>query len=208
MVNLTGFNKMTEILSKNIQIDSCNIHFLEAGNAENITVLLLHGMKFQAETWQELGTLECLAEAGFHAVAVDMPGFGKSPSCSLDQGVVLEQFLQQTGFHKIVLVGPSMGGRIALEFTIHYPSHVHGLVLVGSVGVEENKNNLSAVNVPTLIVWGGEDQVSPMANCELLHNSITGSQKIIIDGAPHPCYLDNPDKWHGELITFLTTIAG
>ena len=199
---------MAEIISKTIKIESCDIHFLESGNTENKTVLLLHGMKFQAETWQKLGTLKCLVEEGFHAVAVDMPGFGKSPACSLEQDEVLEQFLLKTGFTKIVLVGPSMGGRIALEFTINHPSHVLGLVLVGSVGVEENKNNLSAVKIPSLIVWGGEDQVSLMSNCELLHNSITGSRKIIIDGAPHPCYLDNPDKWHGELITFLTTIAG
>ena len=97
-------------------------------------------MKFQAATWQELGTLKKLAEAGFHAVAVDMPGFGKSPSCSMEQDALLEQFIQTADLNDVVIVGPSMGGRIALEFTINHPEHIKALVLVGAVGVAENKN--------------------------------------------------------------------
>ena len=30
-----------------------------------------------------------------------------------------------------------------------------------------------------------------------------GQGKIIIEGAPHPCYLDKPDTWHAELTYFL-----
>jgi len=195
---------MTEIISKTAQINSCDIHFLEAGSKDNRAVILLHGMKFQAATWEETGTLQKLAEAGFHAVAIDMPGFGKSPACSLDQDTVLKHFIRDRG-QRDFLIGPSMGGRIALEFAINHPSSLAGLVLVGSVGVQENRNRLAAINTPTLIVWGSEDQISPIANCELLYTSIPGSRKIIIDGAPHPCYLDNSEIWHRELIYFLNT---
>lgn len=195
---------MTEIVSKTAQVNSCDIHFLEAGSKDNRAVILLHGMKFQAATWKETGTLQKLAESGFHAVAIDMPGFGMSPACSLDQETVLLDFIRDRG-QRVILVGPSMGGRIALEFAINHPSSLAGLVLVGSVGVQENRNSLTAINTPTLIVWGSEDQISPMADCELLHTSIPGSRKIIIEGAPHPCYLDNSEIWHRELIQFLNT---
>lgn len=36
-------------------------------------VLLLHGAKYSAQTWQDLGTLVLLADAGFRVAAVDLP---------------------------------------------------------------------------------------------------------------------------------------
>jgi len=198
---------MTEITTNKIITNSCEIHFLHAGEPDKTAVVLLHGMKFQAATWQELGTLKRIAEAGFQAIAIDIPGFGLSPACSTEQDKVLEAFLQELGQKKVILVGPSMGGRITLEFTINHPELVSALVLVGAVGVEENRNNLSSINIPTLLVWGSEDQISPLTNCKLLQSSITGAKKIIIEGAPHPCYLDNPDTWHTELMNFLSSVA-
>ena len=198
---------MIEITTNKSKAGSCEIHFLSAGNPDNTTVVLLHGMKFQAATWQELGTLERIAEEGFHVIAMDMPGFGLSPTCSAEQNKMLESFLQEIGQQKIILIGPSMGGKIALEFTINHPERITALVLVGSVGVEENSNNLSSIDVPTLMIWGSEDQISPLTNCEILLSSISGSKKIIIEGAPHPCYLDNPDTWHTELMNFLNSLT-
>lgn len=196
---------MTDIISKTKKIGFCDIHYLEAGNTKDQTVILLHGMKFQAATWQDLGTLEQLTNAGFHAIAIDMPGFGKSPACEIDRNTVLSQFIEETG-KNTVLAGPSMGGRIALEFTLKNQNDLNGLVLIGSVGVQENKDELHTINIPTLIIWGSEDQISPLENCELLHSSIAGAKKIIIDGAPHPCYLDNSEIWHRKLLNFLKAI--
>ena len=42
------------------------------------SVLLLHGASFKAETWRQIGTLDILPKEGYHAVAVDLPGFGDS----------------------------------------------------------------------------------------------------------------------------------
>jgi len=199
--------QMVEITTNRSTAGSCEIHFISAGSPDDTTVVLLHGMKFQAAIWQELGTLEHIAKAGFHAIAMDMPGFGLSPTCSAEQDKILDTFLQEIEQKKIILIGPSMGGRIALEFTINHPERISALVLVGAVGVEENRNNLSSIDIPTLLIWGSEDQISPLTNCEILLSSISGSKKIIIEGAPHPCYLDNPDTWHTELIHFLNSLT-
>ncbi|CAM9847682.1 unnamed protein product, partial [Ectocarpus sp. 13 AM-2016] len=43
----------------------------EAGAVRN--VLLLHGAKFSAQTWQDLGTLSLLATNGFRVAAVNLP---------------------------------------------------------------------------------------------------------------------------------------
>jgi abhydrolase domain-containing protein 14 len=166
-------------------------------------VLLLHGMKFNAATWQELGTLEKLAGAGFHPVAVDMPGFGESPVCDKDQDEILSAFISQGELNRPVMIGPSMGGRIALEFAVNHPGILGGLVLVGAVGVEENRERLAEIDIPVLIIWGGEDRISPLANSDILLESIKGAERLVIDGAPHPCYLDQPDRWHGAVLDFL-----
>lgn len=40
----------------------------------HVSVLLLHGMAFTSETWQNLGTIGTLAQMGYRVVAVDIPG--------------------------------------------------------------------------------------------------------------------------------------
>jgi len=197
---------MIDITSKNIDAASCCLHCLEAGSPVEKDVILLHGMKFQAATWQELGTLEKLAAAGYHPVALDMPGFGGSAACEVDQDKVLAEFIRQVELDRPVLIGPSMGGRIALEFALNHPGILGGLVLVGAVGVEENKDRLSEIDLPVFIIWGGEDQISPISNSEILLKSIKGARRLVIEGAPHPCYLDQPDKWHAAILDFLGSV--
>jgi len=191
--------------SKQIALSGCKLHYLEAGSSHKPTVVLLHGMKFQAATWEQLGTLNKIAEAGFHAIALDMPGFGSSPPCDLPPGSVLAEFFQQLGLQSPILVGPSMGGRTSLEFALDHPALLGALVLVGSVGVAENQERLAQLKLPLLIVWGSEDQIAPPAHADLLHKAVAGSTKVVIDSAPHPCYLEEPEKWHDTLINFLAT---
>ena len=68
---------MTTIIEKQLDCGAHPIHTLQAGPSTGQAILLLHGMKFQAATWRENGTLETLANAGYRAVALDLPGFLK-----------------------------------------------------------------------------------------------------------------------------------
>jgi abhydrolase domain-containing protein 14 len=198
---------MSDILTNNITVGSCALHLLVAGKQGARDIVLLHGLKFQAATWQELGTLDVLAENGCHAIALDMPGFGKSPTCVEEQDTVLSGVIDRKTAGKPVILGPSMGGRIALEFAIAHPQQVSALILVGAVGVEENRKRLAEIKVPTLLVWGGEDRISPLANSDILLAEIAGSARTVIKGAPHPCYLDQPDTFHAAVLDFLDSLS-
>lgn len=197
---------MMPIQENDITIDGAVLHCLDCGNPGDPAVILLHGMKFRAETWRELGTLEVVAGLGRRVLAVDMPGFGKSPASEVEPVEALARLLRHLELEQVVVVGPSMGGRIALDFAIRHPQRVAGLVLVGAVGVEENRAGLAAIVAPTLIVWGAEDQISPLTNSDILLAGIKNATREIYPDAPHPCYLAQPERWHTSLKTFLTSL--
>ena len=194
---------MAEIISRNVSVGECTIYSLETKNRQGHDILLLHGAKFQAGTWEELRTLDRLDGAGYRPQAIDLPGFGKSPRCAVAPERVLQVFIEEQELSCPVLVGPSMSGRISLDFALKYPELVGGLVLIGAVGVRERSEQLDAIRVPCLILWGSNDTVSQLANARLLHEKIPGAELRIFDKAGHPCYLDQPDLWHEELLAFL-----
>ena len=193
---------MTTIESYTIDINGCPIYSLQGGDSAKPTLFFLHGKAFQADTWQELGTLQASIEAGFAVIAIDLPGFGKSPDADIAPGTVINRVLEETGLQKVILVGPSMGGKIALEFSLEYPGKITGLVLIGAVGVEENKELLHKLPESTLIVWGENDQISAPTNGKLLNERIDGSTLVTFQGAKHPCYLEQPELWHRTLLDF------
>lgn len=198
---------MAAITDQLFDLDGCLLHALACGPSNGLPVILLHGMKFQAETWRELGTLDVLAEAGLRVCAVDMPGFGKSGASGVAPGEVLRRLYRHLDLRKAVLVGPSMGGRIALEFAIAQPELIAGLVLVGAVGVEENRAGLARITAPTLIIWGEDDQVSPLANSDLLLAGLSRAERQVYPQAPHPCYLGQRERWHQSLTTFFQQLC-
>ena len=198
---------MPTLTTRQIDLDGCTIHCLESGDPAGRAVVLLHGMKFQAETWRELGTLAQLADQGLRVLAVDLPGFGRSPANPCAPGEVVHRQLDKLDIDRAVLVGPSMGGRVAMEYAIAHPERLAGLVLVGAVGVADNRADLGRITVPVLVVWGSEDQVAPLADSDTLLTELPRARREILDGAPHPCYLDRPERWHEVLRTFLTSLA-
>lgn len=193
---------MSQLVDEIIDFDEYSIHIKKAEAARK-SLLFLHGMKFNAQTWATLGTLEIVQNEGFGVCALDLPGFGESPQADVAPVQVLKQVVLNQKLDKPILVGPSMGGKVSLDFAIAHPELVGGLVLVGAVGVEDVADHLADIKVPTLIVWGSEDAVSPLVNAHTLDRAIPDSALVLIQGSPHPCYLDQPDIWHWELTSFL-----
>ncbi len=198
---------MQSIQNKTISIDGVSVNTLQAGNFSGATLLFLHGKAFQADTWMELGTLHAAVDAGFSVLALDLPGFGKSPEAALAPENVILGCMQTTEIDKAIVVGPSMGGKIALEFSLNTPERVNGLVLIGAVGVDENRDRLSELPASTLIIWGENDQISNPTNGRLLHKSVPGSELVLFKGAKHPCYLEQPALWHETLLKFAQTVT-
>lgn len=194
---------MTEIVEHRIPFRDGEVHCLSERSGSKGDVVLLHGAKFSSETWRELHTLDTLAGAGYRAHALDMPGYGSSPSSSAPADTVLREALQHLAPEGAVLVGPSMGGRFCLDLYFSSPQWVRGLILVGTVGVGAYRERFREIAVPCLLVWGSEDTVSPPDNAHFLEREIPDAELFMLEGARHPCYLDRPADWHERLLAFL-----
>jgi pimeloyl-ACP methyl ester carboxylesterase len=62
---------------------------------------------------------------------------------------------------------------------------------------------MGEITHPTLVLWGEEDRVFPLAVGEELHQTIKGSQFIRIPKAGHIPQWERPDLVNQELITFI-----
>ncbi len=69
-------------------------------------------------------------------IALDLPGHGQSRGEALedvpDWASFLEEFIDTLSLAPVVLVGHSLGGAIALEYSIRHPRRVEGLALIGA----------------------------------------------------------------------------
>lgn len=59
------------------------------------------------------------------------------------------------------------------------------------------------VTIPTLIIWGENDAVAPLAYGKKLHQAIRDSQLAIIANAGHFCFLEKPEECANTMQTFI-----
>jgi pimeloyl-ACP methyl ester carboxylesterase len=121
-----------------VSVLGVNMHYQDTGPSKNvIPILFLHGFGSSLQTWDTWA--QALSD-DYRVISVDLPGFGLTgadPSgIYTDQRSVevLEAFLKALQIPKVVLVGNSMGGKIAWQFTARYPNQVSKLVLISPDG--------------------------------------------------------------------------
>jgi abhydrolase domain-containing protein 14 len=195
------------IRSQQGEAGKVKLHWLEAGPPDGLSVLLLHGARFHSGTWRQLGTLEKLAKEGFHAVALDLPGYGASPAPAPGAKLDLLAFIAAQKLGTPVVLSPSMSGKVSLPLVTGHPEQVSGFVAVAPVELAAHESALRKLALPTLIVWGEKDDVVPLAQGKALQTWVKDSRLVVLKGARHPCYLDRPDEFHAALIGFLHSVA-
>lgn len=230
------------------------LNYVVEGRGE--TLVLIHGLSDNLLYWEVLATA---LKKDFEVVRFDLRGHGKSP---LGNGEItidtyandLKSLLDELGITKANLIGFSLGGAVALDFTARFPEFVSSLVLMSTFYkcddncadvfnqfinaldssfedffdfmlpkvlcpdvIENNiedlellkqlssktanleaykmateacfnydvENQLSQINVPTLILAGRYDEIFPKSIQESLSEKIKNSKLIIFDNSKH-----------------------
>ena len=115
-----------------VHLSHGGVSYEYGGNGKN--VVFLHCWAGSKEYWKL--TIQALTPH-FRVYALDLKGFGDSDKP--DDGYTIEdftnsvvEFFNAVKIDKAIIVGHSMGGKIAVDFTERYPDRVEKLVLVGT----------------------------------------------------------------------------
>jgi len=112
------------------------------GDPSNSAIVFLHGFMGFGQDWEKIaGPLS----NEFYCLLPDLPGHGKNP-IDTEPGYTawaadLSRTLELRGIRRVILVGYSMGGRLALYFSLKYPEMVKGLVMESAnPGITDSKD--------------------------------------------------------------------
>ena len=121
-------------------VAGCSLHYLDYGDPgpDGLTFLLSHGLGGRWQHWTE--NIPELAEHG-RVIAIDLPGFGRSGPLpggySIDGFAdAIAELVEQLSLPKVVFVGHSIGGPLAVRFARRHPERVDAIILAaGTVQV-------------------------------------------------------------------------
>jgi pimeloyl-ACP methyl ester carboxylesterase len=113
---------------------------LPAASPDARTVVFIHGLGSYLKFWRS--QLDAFHQQGYHVLAVDLPGYGKSdkpgtfPYTMEAMADVVRELVDTLRVERPILAGHSMGGQTSLSYAIRYPDALSALVLVSPAGFE------------------------------------------------------------------------
>ena len=122
--------------TQTVELGDVSLHVVDAGEGGR-PVMLVHG--FTATSAEVAGVVEPLAQLGWHAVAPDLRGHGRSDSPTDAGAYSLELMAADVlaladwlGWERFALLGHSMGGGVAQLIALDHPERLTGLVLAST----------------------------------------------------------------------------
>ena len=131
------------------------LHFRKFG--EGCPLLILHGLYGSGDNWLSIGKA---MEPYFSIYLIDQRNHGNSlHSDEHNYNVLasdLEQFIKEHKLNKVCIIGHSMGGKVAMNFTLNNPEKVQKLVVIDIAmrSYSESENNFPQMTIHKKIISG------------------------------------------------------
>ena len=134
---MEGSDLLEGVGSEVVATPRLETHILTTGQEDGIPVIFVHGNASSSRFFEE--TLAALPP-GYRGLAPDLRGYGDSETKPLDATRGLGDFsddlhdlVEALGLEAFHLVGWSVGGSVAIQYTMDHPSGVASLVLVDAM---------------------------------------------------------------------------
>lgn len=180
-------------------------------------VVLAHGGSFNKESWEKQA--RTLATAGYHVLALDFRGYGKSRgpgqsdlySAPLHLDVLAAvRYLHSKGAKTVAVVGGSMGGAAAGDAAIASPQEIDRVVMLGAAP----NGPAEKLKCPTLFIVARDDANAAGPRLprirEQYEKAPEPKELIILEGSAHAQYLlqtDQGERVMREILRFLSASA-
>lgn len=151
-------------------------------------------------------------------VLIDAAGFEASPSW-------LRQHVAHTGINPMIELRDASDYRAMMCIGMVAPPYIPGLILSALARVfvkrkainqkivkdiERDLNqtgSLAKIVAPSLIIWGAADKIEHVDNAEFLHQRLTNSRKIVMEGIGHVAMVEAPKQAAAACSTFFADAA-
>jgi pimeloyl-ACP methyl ester carboxylesterase len=243
-------------------LEESEFKFIDVGSGE--ILLLLHGLFGALSNWE--GVINYFSSK-YRVIIPVMPIYEMPIKQAGIEGLVgfVDKFVKYKRLEKMTLLGNSLGGHIALVYTLNNKNKVSRLVLTGSSGLFENSmgssypkrgsydyvkqkveytfynpntakkelvdevfsivssipkcmrivsiaksaqrhnmaEDIQNIAIPTLLVWGLNDTITPPFVAHEFNRLIPNSQLRFIDKCGHAPMMEHPDKFNTLVEAFL-----
>ena len=190
-----------------IQTPNGTLYGWQAGAPGQPLALGIHGWSQGNgwRTWEPL--LGPLADAGIHAITVDMPGWGQSKAWGADPlypqaavSVVIA-ILDSLGCAAATLMGKSWGGSVALETALQQPQRITHLILTAPAF--RDLERLAGVTQPVLLAWAEDDPAIPFHYAAQFKDALPHCQLEAYPTGGHSAAPKNAADFAPKAIKFL-----
>lgn len=132
------------MIEGNLNLDDGRLFYAVSGKGD--PVVLIHGNFNDHQIWNE--QVDSFS-AHYKLIRYDLRGYGLSstPNSSFSNIDDLKALIDTLKLHNVTLVGSSMGGGIAIDFTLTYPHLVKALILVSP--------SINGNSYPMNMMWQG-----------------------------------------------------
>lgn len=115
------------IVDNYYKINDISLHYSVYGSGKSI--ILIHGNFMDSRIWEY--QIKDLSNKN-QVVSYDLRGYGKSdiPSSSFSHVDDLKSLMEYLDIDEATLIGSSLGGSIAIDFALKYPTLVQKLILI------------------------------------------------------------------------------
>lgn len=191
-----------------VDVAGSPVHGRSAGLEDAPPVLMLHGSRCSSAIWETLGTLTLLAKLGCYVTAVDLPGYGRSPSSGLPPAEWLAELMHAISLPPAVIVAPSMSGNYAFPLLVARPELVRGFIAVAPAGVAHFLDPLTGWTRPMLVIWGENDRTIPLSDGQALARTAANGSLVVIPAGSHAPYINCTHDFHAAILPFIAKTLG